>query len=43
MLDEVTYVNTFRKGAQLPPVCNGGIMTPPKGTERSPGNTEDVN
>lgn len=43
MLDEVTYLSTFRKRAQLPPVSNEGIMTPPKGAERSPGNTEDVN
>ncbi|XP_047396683.1 G1/S-specific cyclin-E2 isoform X3 [Sciurus carolinensis] len=37
MLDEVNYVNTFRKGGQLSPVCNGGIMTPPKSTEKPPG------
>ncbi|KAB0398154.1 hypothetical protein E2I00_005832 [Balaenoptera physalus] len=37
MLDEVNYMNTFRKGGQLSPVCNGGIMTPPKSTEKPPG------
>ncbi|XP_073650696.1 G1/S-specific cyclin-E2 isoform X3 [Tursiops truncatus] len=37
MLDEVNYINTFRKGGQLSPVCNGGIMTPPKSTEKPPG------
>ncbi|KAG5205066.1 hypothetical protein JEQ12_019511 [Ovis aries] len=37
MLDEVNYVNTFRKEGQLSPVCNGGIMTPPKSTEKPPG------
>uniref|UniRef100_A0A8C0KC14 Cyclin E2 n=1 Tax=Canis lupus dingo TaxID=286419 RepID=A0A8C0KC14_CANLU len=37
MLDEVNYVNTFRKGGQLSPVCSGGIMTPPKSTEKPPG------
>ncbi|KAL2766983.1 G1/S-specific cyclin-E2 [Daubentonia madagascariensis] len=37
MLDEVYYINTFRKGGQLSPVCNGGIMTPPKSTEKPPG------
>ncbi|XP_021118323.1 G1/S-specific cyclin-E2 isoform X3 [Heterocephalus glaber] len=37
MLDEVSYVNSFRKGGQLSPVCNGGIMTPPKSTEKPPG------
>uniref|UniRef100_A0A671F6C1 Cyclin E2 n=1 Tax=Rhinolophus ferrumequinum TaxID=59479 RepID=A0A671F6C1_RHIFE len=37
MLNEVNYVNTFRKGEQLSPVCNGGIMTPPKSTEKPPG------
>ncbi|XP_070078458.1 G1/S-specific cyclin-E2 isoform X8 [Equus przewalskii] len=37
MLDEVNYVNTFRKGGQVSPVCNGGIMTPPKSTEKPPG------
>lgn len=36
MLDEANYVNTFRKGGQLSPVCNGGIMTPPKSTEKPP-------
>lgn len=34
LLSEVNYVNTFRKGGQLSPVCNGGIMTPPKSTEK---------
>ncbi|KAL1791334.1 G1/S-specific cyclin-E2 [Sigmodon hispidus] len=34
LLNEVNYVNTFRKGGQLSPVCNGGIMTPPKSTEK---------
>ncbi|XP_011916969.1 PREDICTED: G1/S-specific cyclin-E2 isoform X5 [Cercocebus atys] len=37
MLEEVNYINTFRKGGQLSPVCNGGIMTPPKSTEKPPG------
>ncbi|KAF3822624.1 hypothetical protein GH733_007998 [Mirounga leonina] len=37
MLDEVNYVNTFRKEGQLSPVCSGGIMTPPKSTEKPPG------
>ncbi|XP_015985362.1 G1/S-specific cyclin-E2 isoform X3 [Rousettus aegyptiacus] len=37
MLDEVNYVKTLRKGGQLSPVCNGGIMTPPKSTEKPPG------
>lgn len=37
--DEVNYVNTFRKEGQLSPVCNGGIMTPPKSTEKPPGKT----
>ncbi|KAG8520444.1 G1/S-specific cyclin-E2, partial [Galemys pyrenaicus] len=37
MLDEVNYVNTFRQGGQLSPVCSGGIMTPPKSTEKPPG------
>ncbi|XP_023401644.1 G1/S-specific cyclin-E2 isoform X2 [Loxodonta africana] len=37
MLDEVNYINNFRKGGQLSPVCNGGIMTPPKSTEKPPG------
>nr|XP_058898882.1 G1/S-specific cyclin-E2 isoform X2 [Kogia breviceps] len=37
MLDEVNYMNTFRKGGQLSPVCSGGIMTPPKSTEKPPG------
>ncbi|XP_028727405.1 G1/S-specific cyclin-E2 isoform X1 [Peromyscus leucopus] len=36
LLNEVNYVNTFRKGGQLSPVCNGGIMTPPKSTEKPP-------
>ncbi|CAO2581110.1 G1/S-specific cyclin-E2 [Lemmus lemmus] len=36
LLSEVNYVNTFRKGGQLSPVCNGGIMTPPKSTEKPP-------
>lgn len=42
MLEEVNYINTSRKWAQLSPVCKGGIMTPPKGAEKPPGNTEDV-
>ncbi|XP_053414961.1 G1/S-specific cyclin-E2 isoform X2 [Nycticebus coucang] len=37
MLDEVHYINTFRKEGQLSPVCNGGIMTPPKSTEKPLG------
>ncbi|KAM4864712.1 G1/S-specific cyclin-E2 isoform 3-T4 [Thomomys bottae] len=36
LLEEANYVNTFRKG-QLSPVCNGGLMTPPKSTEKPPG------
>nr|XP_006237937.1 G1/S-specific cyclin-E2 isoform X3 [Rattus norvegicus] len=36
LLNEVNYVNIFRKGGQLSPVCNGGIMTPPKSTEKPP-------
>ncbi|XP_054982173.1 G1/S-specific cyclin-E2 isoform X1 [Sorex araneus] len=37
MLDEVNYVSTFRREGQLSPVCNGGIMTPPKSTEKPLG------
>ncbi|EPQ15796.1 G1/S-specific cyclin-E2 [Myotis brandtii] len=37
MLEEVNYVNTLRNGGQLSPVCNGGIMTPPKSTEKPSG------
>uniref|UniRef100_F6PVW2 Cyclin C-terminal domain-containing protein n=1 Tax=Monodelphis domestica TaxID=13616 RepID=F6PVW2_MONDO len=37
MLEEVNYVSAFTKVGQLSPVCNGGIMTPPKSTEKSPG------
>uniref|UniRef100_A0A8C5KSL8 Cyclin-like domain-containing protein n=1 Tax=Jaculus jaculus TaxID=51337 RepID=A0A8C5KSL8_JACJA len=37
LLNEVNYVNTFRKGGQLSPVCSGGIMTPPKSTEKPSG------
>lgn len=37
LLNEVNYVNIYRKGGQLSPVCNGGIMTPPKSTEKPPG------
>ncbi|KAK2496206.1 hypothetical protein MC885_018447 [Smutsia gigantea] len=37
MLGEVNYINTFRKEGQLSPVCSGGIMTPPKSTEKPPG------
>ncbi|XP_015416407.1 PREDICTED: G1/S-specific cyclin-E2 [Myotis davidii] len=37
MLEEVSYVNTLRNGGQLSPVCNGGLMTPPKSTEKPSG------
>ncbi|KAM5314681.1 G1/S-specific cyclin-E2 isoform 4-T7 [Glossophaga mutica] len=43
MLDEVNYINTFRKVGQLSPVCNGGIMTPPKSTEKPPGKHKEAN
>ncbi|MBZ3885686.1 G1/S-specific cyclin-E2 [Sciurus carolinensis] len=43
MLDELNYVNAFRKGGQLSPVCNGDIRTPPKSTEKHQENTKGVN
>ncbi|XP_028918029.1 G1/S-specific cyclin-E2 [Ornithorhynchus anatinus] len=36
MLDEVNYVAALTEAGQLSPVCNGGIMTPPTSTEKSP-------
>ncbi|XP_068942709.1 G1/S-specific cyclin-E2 isoform X3 [Petaurus breviceps papuanus] len=37
MLEEVNCVSPFTKVGQLSPVCSGGIMTPPKSTEKFPG------
>ncbi|KAM9201187.1 G1/S-specific cyclin-E2-like [Dugong dugon] len=40
MLDEVNYINTFRKGGQLSPLCNGDIITRLKSTKKPPGKHE---
>uniref|UniRef100_A0A8C5KL12 Cyclin E2 n=1 Tax=Jaculus jaculus TaxID=51337 RepID=A0A8C5KL12_JACJA len=37
LLNEVNYVNIFTKRGQLSPVCDGGIMIPPKSTEKPSG------